>query len=152
MAIKRRNPGWRTMQDGKRVYTRSEEEAWKHVRDIARRIPGHTRRASGLGGMPAIDTLADELLDLASDMLAQLKIGIHENPPLVVMGFNPPPKGATTGVVSHRVYAIEYKHLEDNNDYRHDFAAGVNLFVDRKHLQVTLYRPDGKPLAKDFVK
>ena len=114
--------------------------AWRAILDavyLALRHPARAKEA-----LLTID-------GIAGPMLQQVEAGVHRNPPLVVMGFNPP-KGKKLGVLSHRVYALEYRHIGDGQDYRHDFAAGVDLVVTSGGDVIHLYRPDGKPLARDF--
>lgn len=72
------------------------------------------------------------------DLRAQARQGIHKNP------------GKDGGVLlSKRAYDLSYKHLEDGEDYQHDFAPGVSIFL-ASDKSVHLYRPDGKPLWEDF--
>jgi hypothetical protein len=51
---------------------------------------------------------------------------------------------------SEHVYQIKYKHIEDGEDYVHNFAPGtcMELLADGS---VRLYRMDGRPLFRDFV-
>jgi hypothetical protein len=49
----------------------------------------------------------------------------------------------------HELALIRYRHVEDGEDYQHDFAPGVFLEAQRGGSGV-IYRPDGKPVWKDF--
>ena len=83
-----------------------------------------------------------------------------DNPSLVVWG-NP---GRTLPVqfdqtLSERAYELAYLHVDDDQDYKHKFAKGVQvttvLIGDRATTRhqtrgVLLYRPDGRDLWKDF--
>jgi len=52
-------------------------------------------------------------------------------------------------LVSQRAREIWYTHIDDGQLYRHDFAAGVSIeFLPDGSAR--LFRPDGKPLWKDF--
>lgn len=52
-------------------------------------------------------------------------------------------------MLSREVYGIEYRHIEDGGNYRHDFKRGVTMLL-LKDGRIELYRPDGKPLWGDF--
>jgi hypothetical protein len=58
-----------------------------------------------------------------------------------------PPRGA---VLSERAESITYQHDEDGEWYRHTWRPGVVVKVSPDHKRVTLYRPDGKPVAGNF--
>lgn len=51
--------------------------------------------------------------------------------------------------LSHRVYAVQYRHAEDGKDYEHKFGRGVcmELLSDGS---VRLYHSQGKPLFGEF--
>lgn len=115
----------------------SEREAWRIVQRDARALAQSTN-------MPA---RARRLEKLAATMLAQLDRGVHANPPIVTY-FNPPRGGE---LMSRRVYAVEYKHAGDGQDYRHDFKGGVEMYAARGGPgSILLWRPDGKPLSREF--
>lgn len=123
----------------------SETRAWQMVQQEAE----NARYALSIKYLGGADTALDKLIRLAGNMLEQLQRSVHANPPLIVWGN--PPDSAESHLMSKRVYAIEYRHVDDDEDYRHPFAAGVSMFAHGKHgQQVTLYRPDGKPLSRDF--
>jgi len=75
----------------------------------------------------------------------QVARGLHTNPPLVI--YANPPRGGE--LMSRRVYAVEYKHADDGEDYRHDCSRGVAMFAVPGG-GILLQRPDRKPLSKDF--
>ncbi|HEX3698904.1 MAG TPA: hypothetical protein VH374_26275 [Polyangia bacterium] len=118
----------------------SEREAWELVRAIALKI---AVRGNDNGA------LRQELLGTADTMLAQLRQGIHENPPLLIW---PNPPSRTDEVLSTKVLAIEYVHAEDGQRYRHKFSAGDSLVtMDRRGVKyLAIIRADGRPLWKDF--
>ena len=109
---------------------RSEKEAWRKVLSVAATLP--------LGGK------RDALMELAADMLDQVAQGVHTNPrfaknPGLVIWPNPPggarrnPLPATSvraeEKLSPRVYEIGYKHEEDGQKYKHEFAPGVEMWL-----------------------
>jgi hypothetical protein len=56
-------------------------------------------------------------------------------------------RGST--ILSSRTLAVEYIHGENGKSYRHDFASGVTIEA-LPDGSVRLFRPDGKPIIKDF--
>lgn len=79
-----------------------------------------------------------------------------DNPPLIIWP-NPPHGGSQVTVIldeqlSRRAYEMAYKHVGDNVDYKHDFAAGVCIWTARIGNKKVLLveRPDGKELWRDF--
>jgi hypothetical protein len=58
-----------------------------------------------------------------------------------------PPRGA---VLSERAESVTYQHEQDGEWYKHKFAPGVVIKVSPNKKRVTLYRPDGKPVAGNF--
>lgn len=58
------------------------------------------------------------------ERLRYLERTAKENPSLVT--YTNPPKGA---LMSENVHQIRYRHIEDDNDYFHDFAAGVQMIA-----------------------
>jgi hypothetical protein len=48
------------------------------------------------------------------------------------------------------VQLIRYRHVEDGEDYQHDFEPGVFLIAPRGTSAV-IFRPDGLPVWKDFA-
>lgn len=68
------------------------------------------------------------------------------NPLMAIVGN--PPRGRTSDW-SNRVYAIQYRHASDGEDYDHDFAPGVCLRANTDG-SVTLYRRDGRPVWQEF--
>jgi hypothetical protein len=56
-------------------------------------------------------------------------------------------KGST--ILSTRMLAAEYVHAENGKDYRHDFTGGVTIEA-LPDGSVRIFRPDGKPVIKDF--
>jgi hypothetical protein len=121
---------------------RSERVAWQQVREGVKRILQLTVKEADR--FAAVRDVAWQLDSLAADMLDQVRRGVHANPPLVIYGN--PPKGGE--LMSRRVYAVEYKHAGDGEDYRHDCGAGVNMYAVGKG--ILLQRPDGKPLSREF--
>lgn len=96
---------------------------------------------------------------------------VRDNPTLAVLAANPRPgaivRRATSSVgrqalarevqlsgekfiLSRRAYALSYEHVEDKQDYAHEFASGVvvTLMPDGS---IRLHRPDGKSLWRDFA-
>lgn len=69
--------------------------------------------------------LAAEVVQLAR--LIQLRVArleaMHSNPALVIFGN---PRRWTR--IGERVYAIEYRHRKDRQNYRHDFAKPATMF------------------------
>lgn len=63
------------------------------------------------------------------------------NPPLVMLG-NPP------GDFGRHVYAVEYRHTDDGEPYRHDFGPGVRLRAEPDG-SVRIYHPS-RPVWADF--
>jgi hypothetical protein len=123
----------------------SESTAW---REVQHRLAALSRLlAFAIHHNDEAEAHIEKLIALADTMRSQLAHGQHTNPPLVMYGLNPP---TAAQVVSHRVYAIEYKHDTDGKNYRHEFTPGVTLCTDARFLQLTLNRPDRKPLAKVF--
>ncbi len=127
----------------------SEKSAWREVLAIAHRL----KEQCG-GSAPR------RLMELAADMLDQLGAGVHTNParrknPALAIWGNPG-KTVTAKVdqdLSHRAIALSYKHVDDDNDYEHDFARGVHVVTVESPSGlrgVLLYRPDGRNLWDDF--
>lgn len=50
--------------------------------------------------------------------------------------------------MSDNVHSLAYTHIEDGDDYKHDFAKGVCMIAVGRI--VILYRPDKEPLSGDF--
>jgi len=127
----------------------SERAAWEfvlaHARTIAREGLTALRRDRSSDLARISRDHAEMIVGAAEGMIAQLGRGIHANPPLVIYGN--PPRGAE--LMSRRVYAIEYKHTGDGQDYRHDCAAGVSMFAQGDGT-IILQRPDGRPLSKEL--
>lgn len=74
----------------------------------------------------------------------------RRNPPLTILGNPPLPSGLRiVRQLSRRVYAVEYKHIQDGDDYRHDFGSGVcmELLSDGS---IRIYSMTGKRLWKNF--
>jgi hypothetical protein len=117
------------------VATVSERDAWEAAKRLAADL-----RTGRLGS----GQVASRLDNLARKMIAQLGSGIHTNPPLIIYG-NPPKDGE---LMSRRVYAVEYRHAGDGEDYRHDCAAGVSMYALGN--AIVLQRPDRKPLSREF--
>lgn len=130
---------------------RSESMSWRIVGERARQardlLTGNEDRRVGQQ-LGAIARIADE-------MLQQVAAGVHTNPrsmrdnPALVIWPNPPGLHRKDALMSHRVYEIAYKHFVDGQDYKHEFSPGVWMQANKDN-QVVLYRPDGKPLSKDF--
>jgi hypothetical protein len=53
-------------------------------------------------------------------------------------------------IIAKRVLEIRYIHIEDGQPYRHEFAPGVLCEV-LPDGSARLYRPDGKPVWKNFL-
>lgn len=70
----------------------------------------------------------------------------RKNPAMLATFANP---RTVVAQLSKRVYAVQYRHVEDKQDYEHKFAAGtcMELLSDGS---VRLYRMDGKPIWGDF--
>ena len=120
----------------------SEREAWSDVHRLAQRIIDDV----GVVSRPeVIKDMARRIRRNAELALIQLDAGLHRNPALVVYG-NPPRGGEC---MSRRVYAVEYKHAADGEDYRHDCSAGVSMY-GLSDGGILLQRPDRKPLSKEF--
>lgn len=58
-----------------------------------------------------------------------------------------PPRGA---VLSERAESITYQHDADGEWYKHTWKPGVVIKVSPDRKTVSLYRPDGKPVAGNF--
>lgn len=58
-----------------------------------------------------------------------------------------PPRGA---VLSERAESITYQHDADGEWYKHTWRPGVVIKVSPDRKTVSLYRPDGKPVAGNF--
>jgi hypothetical protein len=56
-------------------------------------------------------------------------------------------KGST--ILSSHALGVEYVHGENGLNYRHDFARGVTIEA-LPDGSVRMFRPDGKPIVKDF--
>lgn len=67
----------------------------------------------------------------------------RRNPPLEVWHTNPP------GVIGEEVYDVRYRHIDDGEDYVHDFGPGVEL-EGLDGGDVILYQRDGLPIWDDF--
>ena len=131
---------------------KSERSAWDTVQYYADLIRKQAMSTPARLDVGRIADMAEQLDVLARDMLYQLRnvghVNPRENPPLLIWG-NPRGKGAV--VLSKRVYDIAYRHVEDGQDYKHEFSAGTWLFThDKAPDQVTLWQHDGKPLFGDF--
>lgn len=128
---------------------RSETAAWHvvavKVGQIFDLLPSTRRPTLSARNAEAIAVRLTELSQIARDMQAQLARGVHANPPLIIYGN--PPKGAE--LMSRRVYAIEYQHAGDRQDYRHDCARGVSMFAQGDGT-IILQRPDRRPLSQEF--
>ena len=70
----------------------------------------------------------------------------RKNPSLVTFAN---PRARVTAQLSKRVYAVQYRHVEDGQDYEHTFKTGVcmELLSDGS---VRIYSRSGKPLWGDF--
>lgn len=123
----------------------SEREAWDEVRDLAARALDHLTSANLSVRRKALQ----DIDTISGVMLAQLKEGHHENPPLLIW---PNPPSRNDEVLSSRVLEIKYRHAEDGQDYRHKFSAGDSLVtMDRRGVKyLAIIRADGRPLWKDF--
>lgn len=74
----------------------------------------------------------------------------RRNPPLTILGNPALPRGLRVSrQLSRRVFAIQYKHVQDGKDYQHDFASGVcmELLNDGS---IRVYSMTGKRLWKVF--
>ena len=131
----------------------SEREAWRQVKKLA-------LYAALTDSASQRNTALHDIGIEAERMLAQLRTGVHENPPLLV-GLNPgrvrhnPLPGTAVRAqeqISDRVYEIAYRHADDGNDYKHDFKAGVELWTVTmgKARCVVLAGKDGQDLWQDF--
>lgn len=98
----------------------------------------HLRRR---GVNAAGEEVIREIESILRELQAQVMRDKHVNPPLAVYALNPP--------MSHRVYAIEYKHAEDGKDYRHDFQTGV-LMAPQSDGSLVIRHKANKPLVEDF--
>jgi hypothetical protein len=76
---------------------------------------------------------------LAKARAAGVRVPRRKNPPALPVSY----------VLSDRALEIAYTHLADGKDYQHKFARGVRiqLLADGS---ARLYRPDGRPLWKNF--
>lgn len=59
------------------------------------------------------------------------------------------PGGDPKLLQSDRVYEIRYRHADDKQDYKHEFAPGVVMYALESGA-ILLQRLDGQPLWKDF--
>jgi hypothetical protein len=127
-------------ESGTAAGSHSEERAWLDVLAIAdeldRKSSGHRCR---------ISDVPSQLRAIAVPMLAQLKKGLHRNPPLVV--YLNPPKGAK--LLGRRVYGLEYQHATDGKDYRHDFGPKVRMY-ELPSGAVLLAHVDGNALVGEY--
>lgn len=126
----------------------SETAAWHVVAVKVRQMLDLLVNSGGLLSFQSVKAITARLLELdkiAADMEAQLARGLHANPALIVYGN--PPKGGE--LMSRRVYAVEYQHSKDGEDYRHDCSRGVNMWALGDGA-ILLQRPDRKPLSREF--
>ena len=65
------------------------------------------------------------------------------NPPLMVFKSNPP------GRMSDRVWMIGYKHIEDGEDYVHEFGPDVSMEAE-KGGSVSIFHRNGRPVWREF--
>lgn len=66
--------------------------------------------------------------------------------------FSNPRKGQRTKgstILSRRALATEYVHAGNGENYRHDFGRGV-VIEALPDGSVRMFRPDGKPIIRDF--
>lgn len=135
---------------------RSEGQAWDGVEEL-----GSSLLASKDGW---VRNIGRELMATAAEMRGQLKKGFHTNP-LVVYGNprqGPSAKQVISGfdpvtvrlvrLMSDRVYMVRYQHMDDHQDYQHDFSAGVNMWAVEKgkFRHILLTQQSGRPLWDDF--
>lgn len=155
--------------------TRSERLSWSSVVAMAEGIQRQMDKAEAgdRRALQLVSRYADAIVAEAKAMHRQVSSGIHanpghrRNPPLMLYG-NPPMRvrrrksGGTLGggmvrldyygTLSEEVHAITYTHLDDGQDYKHDFDPGVELVaatLGGKRVAV-VSRPDGKPVWEDF--
>lgn len=102
---------------------------------------------------------AAELIGRAINILQQLREqvshGFHRNPGLMRRPHRvkaPFTAGDVVGALSMDVHEIRYTHIEDGEQYKHDFHGDVELWaIKRRGLrEVLLAHADGKPLWEDF--
>lgn len=140
--------------------TFSELKQWKKVETIGRRLRSETG--------PYVQSLGSELMALSLEMQTQLTRGIHENPSLIVYGNprsgkhkkNPPgrvkagralPAGEAIKVkvqLASDLHEIRYTHAKNNDDFRHPFEGGVEVWAIERagQREFLVTHPEGKPL------
>lgn len=128
----------------------SEGISWRAVEIMADAILGalddrHAGRIPWGTAGNDIEFRAYRIREIARALRGQVTRGLHTNPALVVYG-NPPRGGE---LMSRRVYAVEYQHAADKQDYRHDCARGVSLYALGDGT-LLLQRPDRKSLSRAF--
>ncbi len=135
--------------------SRSETLAWDDVEGFGSSLLGSREKW--------VQEIGRELMALSVEMRDQVAKGIHRNPPIVLYG-NPPAgrryvtpypgqmSATLLARVSERVYELRYRHIENGKDYRHQFAAGVELdVIDRDGVRdLLLTHQEGKPLGAEF--
>lgn len=150
----------------------SEADAWKFVQDNAR----YARRGIQNRTYEWADGALQHIEGLASEMLAQVKQGVHRNPMLVT--FNPPRDLHGQVKIASDVQGILYRHDKDREFYFHSFGGeevelknmgggavmidplpgrtGVEAFVVRnpnkrkEAVAVVMRHKDGLPIAEDL--
>ncbi len=139
-------PGYESHRRRDEPGVNSERQAWREVAGVGRLLATpelHTKQE--------LRNMAAQLTQLAREMTAQLDRGVHANPrgrknPALALIVPNPPRASDW---SDRVYAIQYKHKQDGDDYEHEFERGVCLRANTDG-SVTLYRRDGRPVWEEF--
>jgi hypothetical protein len=81
--------------------------------------------------------------------LGQVERGIHRNPGKIPLTGRD--RGRLGGSkMSKRVIAVEYKHNDDNCDYRHDFGPGVEMIAEADGNIRLQHRDPGQSLWEDM--
>ncbi len=125
-----------TRPDALRLISRMPDGSYIYLSRLGLRLPGYWVKQGG------------QLVETTTEPADSLKSTYYENPALAVFG-NPGRGRRVTAQLSKRVYAVQYRHVEDGKSYQHKFGAGVcmELLSDGS---VRLYHRDGKPLFGDF--
>lgn len=129
----------------------SESAAWAEVQRFAEMV-----RRMAADEMPldrkTLKYHATNVENGARNFYHAAKGGRHTNPALAIMNPLPGGKLRADEKMSDRVYELAYKHVEDGRDYKHDFAAGVQLWsVTMGEVRAALLvGKNGQPLWKDF--
>ena len=102
---------------------------------------------------------AQQIMEIAADMLDQVAVGVHRNPPRKKFKANPalviwpnPPHDLSLGrKFGNEVYSIRYKHVDGEN-YQHDFEPDVQLWKARigGHDGVIIIGAHGQPITGEF--